>query len=279
MVKDNSVFKSKILNVLVFQFALVLVGLLASQAVFSQIDTRSLNGVISLDVSEVDTDLQLNVAIRNHSFVVLSVFPFIAIRPVISQRSETIKIDKGAASASYRIDGIENDPVDYSIQISCLACGSYVPTQFYTSTGNRFSLSGGAYIDPDDLGSTLDLNIITRGRIEGEIVLKGDKVSNRDIKLTLSVVSSVDNSIILKTIEGLTLATGKSRLAYSVSGLDRSLARGYQIKVDCENCFGKSARSIFSEIVLNSSVDHKAVDIVITDQPFVLSPLIMEILL
>ena len=68
---------------------------LSSQHVFAQ-HTRSLTVDLSLDVGTVERTLPLQVRVTNHSFVVISVFPFIALRPITSERSVQLELPSGA---------------------------------------------------------------------------------------------------------------------------------------------------------------------------------------
>lgn len=249
------------------------------QRSFAQEEFRSLTGQLHLDVGVADRNLDIRVTVRNHSLVVLSVFPFILLRPVTSKVSATVVMVKGTATTSYSISQIIENPVDYTIQIECLNCNTTIPNQYYTSSGNRFGLGDSAYIDPAELPTTLDIEMISHAKIAGSIELDGTVASKRDLFFTVSAVNSANSAIVYQSIEELVLAQGASSLDYQLTGLDRAISPGYRIQLRCTNCFGSSAQLQTSSGVLSGSQNHQAIDFLVTDLPFVPLPSILQLLL
>ena len=248
-----------------------------TQTSFAQEEFRSLSGELHLDVGVADQDLNLRITVRNHSFVVI--FPILILRPITSQVSDTVVMTAGSASTSYSISQIIEAPVDYTIKVECLACQNTIPTQYYSLSGNRLGLVDGVYIDPEDLPATLDLALLSRAKIAGEIKLADNVVSERNLSFTVSAVDAESQSIVYQSINNVVLAQGKTTAAYAFSGLDRSVNAGYRIKVRCTNCFGASAQPQFSDRLRTIMQNHQAVNFEIIDLPHVPIPAIIELLL
>ena len=249
------------------------------QASFAQEQFRSLSGELNLDVGVAQQDLNLRVTVRNHSFVVISVFPFIALRPIMSEVSDTIFIAKDTSSADYSISQIIEDPVDYTIKIECLACKDIIPTQYYAPSGNSFGLPNSVYIDPADLPAVLNVELISRAQIAGEIELAGNMVSKRDLVFTVSAVNADNPAIVYQSINDLVLAQGESSVAYQLTGLSRTVSPGYRVQLQCTNCFGRSAQKQTSSDVLTGGQNHQAINFLVTDIPFVPLASILQLLL
>ena len=229
--------------------------------------TRSLNGTLSLDVIPPIQSLVLDVTVRNHSLVVIPP-SFQILRPITSQQTTRINVSSTGRAVAYRIDGIINDPDDYSVQIKCVSCTSLLPTQFYTTDGNRLSLVAAAYIDPADLPELLDLTAITRAFIRGSLVL--DQTAQRDLLFDISVLSANNPQSVLRILPGVLLPQGQMTQAYVVSGIYRSIgADRYSVAAKCTNCFGKSARRQFFPLTLSPDQNHAGIDFQVSDQGLV----------
>ena len=247
------------------------------QASFAQEQFRSLNGELNLDAGVAQQDLNLRVTVRNHSFVVIPGFTII--RPITSQVSDTVVIAEGASSTSYSISQIIEDPVDYTIQIECLGCKDIIPTQYYAPSGNSFGLPNSVYIDPADLPAVLNVELISRAQIAGEIELAGNMVSKRDLVFTVSAVNADNPAIVYQSINDLVLAQGESSVAYQLTGLSRTVSPGYRVQLQCTNCFGRSAQKQTSSDVLTGGQNHQAINFLVTDIPLIPLAPILQLLL
>ena len=248
-----------------------------TQTSFAQEEFRSLSGELHLDVGVADQDLNLRITVRNHSFVVI--FPILILRPITSQASDTVVMTAGSASTSYSISQIIEAPVDYTIQVECLACQNTIPTQYYSPSGNRLGLAGGVYIDPANLPAALSMGLLSRAKIAGEIKLANNVVSERNLLFTVSAVDTENSNFIYQSINQLVLAQGETAVDYAFSGLDRSVNGGYRIEVRCTNCFGASAQPQFSDSLQTLMQNYQAINFEIIDLPHVPIPAIIELLL
>jgi len=239
--------------------------------------TRSLSGTVTLDLTPSEIDRDIEISVRNHSFVVIPP-NFQILRPITSRESSTVKMLAGTTQVNYLLENIIIDPVDYSISIRCIGCSIDMPDQFYTSEGNAFSLINSAYIDPLDLPNTLDLTAITRAEISGEITL--DKIATRDLLYTLTVFSAENRDRIFATLSPITIASGTTSTSYSVTGLNRAIGSDrYRIKIQCINCIGQArAEQVFIR-ALSPNQNHSQIDFSVIDIPIPVIAPILELLL
>ena len=249
------------------------------QPVHAQEEFRSLQGTLSLDVGIAEQDLDIRVTVRNHSFIVLPFPPgFIFLRPITSEVSTIATIETGTANADYSISQIIKEPVDYTIQIECLACQNTINTQFYSPAGNQFGLVNEVFIDPADLPASLNLSLITQAKISGEIQLIDNLISDRDMYFTAAAVNALNTDIVYQSVD-LVLPQGANSVAYAFAGLDRSIAGGYLILLECTNCFGQSAVPQASPVLITEMQNYSLVNFIVSDLPFVPIPAILELLL
>lgn len=226
--------------------------------------TRSLSGSIILDAGPSEVDRAIVVIVRNHSFTVLPP-SFSILRPVTSTESTLVFLPQGSSSVDYSIDGIISDPSDHSISIQCLGCSNNFPTQYYTPTNNRFTLGGSAYIDPSDLPSTLNITAITRTSISGEISL--GRVAERDLNFSIDIFSVNNPELSYKTLSSIILPTGMSGIAYSVTGLNRSIGLDqYGVRLQCNNCFGSSRRPQIFDRQLPANQHYSLINFLASDE-------------
>lgn len=224
--------------------------------------TRSLEGLISLDVAPAVRDLTLDIIVNNHSFVVLPP-PFGILRPIQSSVSTRIQILEGQTNANYVLDGIIDDPVDYTVQIRCLGCSDIIANQSYTPSGNRPGFPFSAFIDPDDLAPQLNLTALTRAVISGQIVLR--TTSERDLSFSVTVSPVSSPSIILAKDDAITIAAGASTAVYQLTGLARTNS-AVQVNVRCNNCLGVARRTQAFERTLFTQTNHRDIDFTLADE-------------
>lgn len=273
-------FKNKHESILtiICKTSLLLTLLVFTQPSLAQ-QTRTLTGTIQLDYGVAERDYVIDVTVRNHSFVVF--FPFTILRPITSEVTQQLVIKAGRFSASYHIAGIIEDPVDYTIQINCEACKQIIPTQYYSEGGNSFSaLDNKIFIDPVELPLNLSIPLITNASIKGRIALENNETANRNLSYTMTVLSSNNPSLVYQTIKGVTLPQGSNGINYSILGLNRNTnGASYQVKLQCENCFGLSAKPIIYSRNLLSIENHTGIDFNVTDMAIVPIGAITELLL
>lgn len=244
-------------------FTSLVVAILFGNAAWSQ--TRSLSGSLSLDIGPSEFDRKILITIRNHSFVIIPP-TFAIIRPVTSLESTMVTLTKDSTSVDYVINNIITNPVDYSISIDCIACSNDLPTQYYSPEGNRFGLSGSAFLDPDELPNILNLVAITRASISGEITL--DRIADRALNFSVTVFSIDNPNISYKVLSPVTLAPGMSTTAYSVTGLNRAIGPDqYGVRLQCTNCFGVSRRVQIFDRALPPNENHSSINFSVSDEP------------
>lgn len=215
----------------------------------------SLQGTVFFDVPPA-RDITVEISVRNHSFVVLPP-PLGFIRPITSSVMTVVSVPNGSQSISYLIEDIEPDPVDYTIQIKCLGCSGTVPTQYYTMNGNATGLVNSAFIDPLDLPSELNLNLITRGMISGEIELLNE--SSQDLEF---IVEAFDNNVpefAIAQSPPIVLPAGELIVDYQIRGIRRNNVQ-LRLEAKCENCFGRARKPQTFERLLSSQEDHNGIN-------------------
>ncbi len=228
--------------------------------------TRSLDGAITLDVGQIDRDLTLALTVNNHNFVVLPTFAFI--RPITSSRTVTVDFLAGADQMEFTIDGIIENPVDYSIEIQCLGCSDSVPRQYFTQGGNLLGLVGAAFIDPDDLASSIDISLISRSQISGVIQLQtpqeAPQVADRDLSFVVDAVvpNAGGQAQQLLLSQTVMLSAGESQAAFILRGISRSTQPGVSLVARCQSCLGVLPRQIQSEQLFSALVDHTGVEFI-----------------
>lgn len=238
--------------------------------------TRGVSGAITLDVTPSDKNRVIEVTVNNHSFVVIP--PFTIIRPITSSQSTRVTLTAGESTINYFIDGIIDDPVDYTIELNCIGCSSDFPRQYYSPDGNKFGLANSTYIDPDDLPVVLNLTAITRASITGEIYL--NNISDRDLLFTVTVFSAQNPQQNFKTKSAITLPAGSLNTAYTISGLSRAIGSDqYGIRLQCTNCYGKSRQPQNFSKTLSADENHSDIDFSVTDIARIVITPILDLLL
>ncbi len=215
----------------------------------------SLRGLASFDVAPINT-LTLEISVRNHSFVVLPP-PLGFIRPITSSVMTVVSVPSGSQSISYLIEDIEPDPVDYTIQMKCLGCSDIVPTQYYTMNGNATGLVNSAFIDPLDFPSELNLNLITRGMISGEIELLNE--SSQDLEFIVEAFDSNVPEFAIEQSPPIILPAGELIVDYQIRGIRRNNVQ-LRLAAKCENCFGRARKPETFERLLSSQEDHNGIN-------------------
>lgn len=238
--------------------------------------SRSLSGILTLDVNPSNVDRTLLLTVRNHAFVVLPTFAIS--RPIISSRSVTVQLLKDRSSVNYSIDNILTDPVDYSIEIDCLSCTDDFPLQYYAPNGNSLALTNSIYIDPEDLPTVLNITAITRAHISGEVML--DRISDENLTFTLSVLSAKNPALVFQTRSPIVLPVGQRSVLYSVSGLRRAIGSDrFRVQLQCISCVGPSRRPQTFSQLLSPNENHTDIDFIATDEPFISITPILNLLL
>lgn len=250
---------------------------LSVSSIASAQSTRSLSGTLTLDVGPSEIARDIEITVNNHSFVVIPP-AFTILRPITSRESTIVRMQSGTSQVNYSIENIVTDPVDYSIAIRCLGCANNIPTQFYTPSGNAFGLVNSAFIDPEDLPTTLDFTAITRASIKGEIVL--NKTSERDLRFRVTVLSDQNIDRTFGTPSLVILALGENSISYSITGLPREIGSDqYRVKLECTNCLGQSRRAQFFANTLSPNQNHSEIDFLATDISVpVLAPILLILL-
>ena len=192
---------------------------------------RTLSLDINLDVGVVDRPLDLEVTVSNHSFVFI--FPNTIIRPLLSQRTTTVRLPAGAQSVTAFIDEILPDPTDYVVEINCISCVDTVPQQYYRPQGNITALGDSAFIDPDDLPSQIDVSLITRAQITGQIRLVADQLAEQDLLFEVNVINEGSTSVLQSA--QVTVAAGQNEVNYVIRGLNRNASQ-LEVLARCLDC-------------------------------------------
>jgi len=238
--------------------------------------TRSLSGTLSIDIGTNEIDRNIEITVNNHSFVVLPSLAFI--RPITSSETAIVALPAGSSQLSYTINNIISDPVDYSVRIRCLGCSVDIPTQYYTTNGNAFGLVDSAYIDPNNLPTTLNLTAISRARITGTITL--DQIADRDLRFRVSVLGSDNTERIFGVLNPIIMRSGTSSVSYSIGGLRRNSGSDqYRVQLECLNCVGSSRSAQFFARVLSPTQNHNRIDFAATNVSIpILAPIIELVL-
>ena len=232
---------------------------LASPHLLAQ-ETRSLLVNVGLDVGAVERDLSLQATVNNHSFVVISVFPFVAIRPITSQNSVLFQLPKGETEAIVAIEDILLDAVDYTVEFSCLNCADTVPRQFYRPSENSTALAGATFIDPEDLPLQISSNLITRAQISGQLSLLAEQTVDRELVFEVAV-SDLTTGNVLQS-QRVTLMAGENSANYRFRGIIRNALVDLELSARCISCFGISPISQRFNQVLSTQADSQAVDFI-----------------
>jgi len=249
--------------------------LLAYQSVSAQ-DTRSLSVDINLDVGVVDRPLDLEMTVNNHSFVFI--FPNTILRPITSQQTTLVQLPAGATSITAVINDILPEPVDYTVEINCLNCSDTVPRQYYRPKGNVTGLIDSAYIDPVDLPPQIDVTLITRAQIRGQIRLMPEQIAERDLVFEVSVFNPGSSSALQS--EQVILGAGQNDINYVIRGLTRSPTNQLEVRARCLDCGAVvPSEQTFGQLVSTQS-DANSIDFVFdTENLFFLHAVLKLILL
>ena len=168
------------------------------------------------------------------------------------------RLFEGQILNEYMVSNILPDPVDYSVQIKCLSCSDFIPTQYYSPSGNALGLANSVYIDPEDFTENLNITLITRAFIKGQIKL--DKEVSENLEINLSVLSKNITNFTYETAV-ITLPAGETTIDYQLIGLSRNIGDDeYQVSVQCLNCFGASSGQQFLPIALSPNENHLNID-------------------
>jgi len=242
-------------------------------------ETRTLEGEVSLDLGPATKDLLIEITVSNHLFVVIPP-TFTIIRPVTSRETRRVIIERGESSVNYFVDNIITDPVDYSIEFSCINCTDAFRTQYYTPTGNRFGLVNSAYIDPEALGASVNVVIVTDASIEGEISLINNAVALRDLEYELVVASNNSPQVVYRRLSNIRMRAGQNSVAYRVTGLRRRIGPDlFLIQLRCTNCRGKSARTQSFDGPLSPALNHTGIDFISSDEAAINIAPVIDLLL
>ena len=248
-------------NALLLFLGLVLCSAVASPSAIGQ--TRSLGGSLQLDTGVAAEDLRLEITVNNHIIIVQP--PFSITRPITSSESTEVVMLAGQDSIDYLVTDILPDPVDFTVQISCLGCSSSIPDQYYSMGGNRLGLQSDVFIDPEDLPELLDFNVISRARISGTIDLGA--VAERDLMFAISVASNVLPERIYQSGTTVTLPNGSTRVDYQLLGLNREIGDDlFRVVLQCLNCSASSAVAQLFPTALSPLQNHSGIDFQVTDE-------------
>jgi len=136
-----------------------------------------------------------------------------------------------------------------------------VPRQFYSPEGNKFGFQNSVYIDPDDLPSTQDVNLISRAFVTGNIHLLNGP-AQRNLSFELSVTSSNNPDFTYHLNRDIVMLKGQSVIGYGVYGLRREIgANEYQVNLRCTNCGGQAANRVqMYASPLSPLANHQGID-------------------
>lgn len=247
-------------NTLLLFLGLVLSSAVATTSATGQ--TRTLSGSLKLDTGMAAEDLRLEVTVNNHIIVVLP--PFSITRPITSSESTEVTMLAGRDSIDYLVTNILPDPVDYTVQISCIDCSDSIPDQYYSMDGNTLGLQSDVFIDPEDLPELLDISVISRARISGTIDL--GVVAERDLIFAVSVVSNALPERIYQSGETVTLPNGATSVDYQLTGLNREIGGDlFRVVLQCLNCSGSSGLAQLFPTALSPLQNHAGIDFEVTD--------------
>lgn len=236
--------------------------------------TRDLSGLITLDTDVALKDYRLRITVNNH-IIVVSPPSFTITRPITSKEFVDVTLPEGENTVSYLVNNIRLDPdEDYSLEIECLNCAELVPKQCYSPDGNKLCEGFLIFIQPEDLPDRLDLVAVSNARISGKVDL--GEAAQRELEFTLSVVSNRSSSRIYQTGPNVTLSQGTAITTYEIIGLRRDIgADQFRVQLECNNCFGQSARAQLFPAALSPLENHSDINFRVTDQEAVpLAPVI-----
>jgi len=202
-------------------------------------ETRSLSVALNFD-TPYDRPLQLEVSVRNHSFVVVPP-SFTIIRPIVSSVTQSISLAAGQSSAAITFTRVLTEAIDYSIRVRCVNCPAALPTQYsltpVSETGIASTtrvLGNSAYIDPEDLAQNLSVALETFGVISGQIQRHDDESSAKRIVVSVVVSNAeFDNELSQQRVE---IKPNMASFDYRVEGLDRRFADNYHLQARCVQC-------------------------------------------
>ena len=237
---------------------------LSSQHVYAQ-QTRSLTVDLSLDVGIVERTLPLQVRVTNHTLVVISIFPFIALRPITSERSVQLELPSGAGQITALIDGISTDTVSHRVEITCLGCADTVPTQFYRAEGNTTSMPASVFINPQDLPTQVTSRLITLAQISGRLSLLPSQVNEEELEFEIAAVDSVTGSIIGSQL--VLLPAGENFVDYQLRGLSRQINNLLEIRARCISCAGIFPLFQSFPQTLSTQSDSQSIDFLFDAEP------------
>lgn len=221
-------------NTTMRRIVLIFVGFFLFEPSFGQ-TTRSLSGNVVIDVGTIDRDLNIELTVSNHSFVVLPTFTII--RPITSQRSTTVQLPAGQTSAAFIIDEIILDPVDYSIRIDCLSCRDSITLQYVAEPQNLTVLAGDAFLDPDQLPAEIEIELLSRAQFSGSIALFNDQLAADDLQFEVTAIAPQQNDRVLQSSR-LVLTQGQNQVGFVLRDIDRNIPGGVQILARCLGCIG-----------------------------------------
>jgi len=223
-------------------------------------ESRSLLINVGLDVGVVERDLSIQATVNNHSFVVITVFPFVAIQPISSQSSVLFQLPKGETEAIVFIEDILADPVDYSVEFNCLNCVDTVPRQFYRPDGNSTTLAGATFIDPEDLPLQISSDLITRAQISGQLSLLAEQTIDRELVFEVAV-SDFSTGNVLQS-QRVRLMAGENSVNYIFRGITRNAFVDLELSARCVTCIGISPISQRFNQVLSTQSDSQDIDFI-----------------
>ena len=255
-------------------FFVPLLLLLMCQGVAAQ-DTQSLSVDLNLDVGVVNRPLDLEITINNHSFVFI--FPATIIRPITSSQSTLVTLPAGATSVTAFLDDLVLDEVDYTVEINCLGCADTVPQQYFSPEGNATGQIDSVFLDPDEFVDQIDVSLITRAQISGQIRLLPGQLAESDLEFEVSVINALTLSELANT--QITLAAGQNNVDYLIRGLTRSATTQLEVLARCLNCGGIFPRSQTFSQLLSTQTDSTDIDFEFdTENLFILNGIFHEIL-
>ena len=227
-------------------------------------EDRSLIINLGLDVPSIDRDLDLEITVSNHSFVVVSIFPFVSIRPITSQQRVFTRLTAGQSEVLTTVQQILLDTVSYVVEINCLGCTDTVPRQFYRTEGNTTASVNSTFINPEDLPEQITTRLITRAQISGQLSLLPDQISERNLVFEVSATDVVTGTIVGSQI--FNLGAGESSVNYFLRGITRRPTDEIEVVVRCRQCIGVLPNIQTFDQTFSTQEDVFAVDFVFDAQ-------------
>ena len=243
-------------NSSMIRISLFILSVLFSSSLQAQ-ESRSLVVDLSLDVGQVERSLSLQVTVFNHSFVVVSVFPFVAIRPITSEVSTLVQLSSGQRRVTAVVEDILADTVSHRIQIECLNCSDTIPRQFYRPEGNTISMPNSIFLNAEDLPAQIESNLITLAEIGGQISLINGQSLDRDLVFEVSARPVLTGSELQS--QTVTLEVGQNSVAYLLQGLTRN-TNDIKISARCMACRGVAPVSQIFPQALSTQANLRGID-------------------